>query len=518
MKKLRRAMALILTTACLTAGVSASAQQTSEEDMIVLPEPAAEEENMLLGDGSTAESQDVTLYFAAEGSTTLSSVTRSVRVEKGKTLIESILEQLFDQRTAPVSAAAGAGEAQLADCEQGRGIVTVNLSLGSNAQLSEQARLLRCIAIANTLLGVDGVEAVNVLAGDRSDSVAALPTGTFTRQYEGSTALYAQFQSEQESFLSSGGDVIARNVVLYFPTADGYFLPELRSVTFNSSNYAATLLRALEQMPEEAVQCLSPIPESEDKLYDTPTLRITEAGERVVDLNLSSVLMNYLAFSGMEAWQLYGSVTLSLCSFVPDLDGVQFWIDGARVSECSIGERTLRFGDGIARRSDFSPCIGGSAGMYFSDEQGNLRRLECAMRQADAVSPLGVLRAMIGVAAPDGMQSVFPEDVYGDDILGVGVERGVATVNLSGGFYTRCQSLNAAQERNMIYAMVNALCELSGVGAVRFIVEGMALESLSQNIYLKTALLPDCGLVVDGAALDAEPTADPAESAQTATE
>lgn len=494
MKWLRRLLALMLATACLISALPACAQQTSEEDAIILPEPAPAGVSMLLGDGSATEDSEATLYFAAEGSTTLSGVTRSIHLERGRTMVECVLDQLADSRIAPPAAGSSVAEMSLADCEESRGIVTVRLTAGSYAQLSDQARLLRSIAIANTLLGIDGVEAVNLLYGDRSDSIAALPTGAFTQQYQGSTALYAQLQSEQESFLGSGSDAISRDVILYFPTSDGYFLPEKRNIRFTGSNYAAALLDTLKDKPE-ALDCLSPIPASEDKLYDAPTLRITDAGERVVVLNISSVLLNYLAFSGMEPWQLYGSITLTLCSFIPELDGVQLWVDGVLVTDCTIGDRPTRFSDGAARRSDFSQRIGGSAGMYFADEAGGLRRVERGMSQADAASPLGVLRAMVAAPAPEGMRSVFPEEVYGEDILGVYLEDGVASVNLSGSFYTRCQSLSEGQERCLIYAMVNALCELSGVGAVRFLVEGMTLESLSQSIYLKTALLPDPGLV-----------------------
>jgi len=71
----------------------------------------------------------------------------------------------------------------------------------------------------------------------------------------------------------------------------------------------------------------------------------------------------------------------------------------------------------------------------------------------------------------------------------------VAKVNLSAGFYAACQVLDAEAERLLIYAMVNALCELDQVGSVRFFVEGSAVESLSRDIYLKSALMPNPGIV-----------------------
>ena len=71
----------------------------------------------------------------------------------------------------------------------------------------------------------------------------------------------------------------------------------------------------------------------------------------------------------------------------------------------------------------------------------------------------------------------------------------IANINLSANFYARCQALNAQQERNLIYAMVNTLAELENIGAVRFFVEGKSVETLADTIYLKTALLPDPGIV-----------------------
>jgi len=82
------------------------------------------------------------------------------------------------------------------------------------------------------------------------------------------------------------------------------------------------------------------------------------------------------------------------------------------------------------------------------------------------------------------------------DILGVQTSGGVARVNLSGTFYRCCQVLNAREERSLIYAMVNTLCQLDGIRGVRFYVEGRAAETMAGGIYLKSVLLPNPGIVV----------------------
>ena len=72
-----------------------------------------------------------------------------------------------------------------------------------------------------------------------------------------------------------------------------------------------------------------------------------------------------------------------------------------------------------------------------------------------------------------------------------------AVLNLSGNFYSQCQSLDAQKERLLIYAMVNALAELDTIGAVNFLVEGRQVDSLVGSVYLRTALMPDPGIVRD---------------------
>ena len=118
------------------------------------------------------------------------------------------------------------------------------------------------------------------------------------------------------------------------------------------------------------------------------------------------------------------------------------------------------------------------------------------MSRSAAVSPKRILAEMISVGDPgDGLSSVFPVGIQPEDILGVEVSSGVAVVNLSGGFYSRCQMLDSSAERRLVYAVIHVLTQLDGIRAVRFLVEGMGVDTLVQSIYLRTALLPDPGIV-----------------------
>ena len=497
--RLQRLFALMRSCLLILGGCAGGAQVANDDMQRALPDPPTLEDNQILGDVRQPYTRDVTLYYPVENSLDLTGITRAIEVDSNESLIGQTLSELLRTLSGTGVLRTVASAEQLIDLEYSCGIACVNLSLEAGARQSDADGLMLCAAIADTLLGLEGVEVVSVLAGGRSEAVCALPLGAIDEPSDNISALYAQLQSEETRFLTEQTATISRNVILYFPSSDGgYLLPELRELSFSSDDYASAILDALKSGPVARDCCFSAMPGNQELLSDAPRLWISDAGERVIDVYFSEMLPNYLAFAGVEPWQLYGSVVLSLCSFLPELDAVRICVDSAPVESCTLGESQLQFADGLMRRSDFSARIGGSAALYFAAPDGGLRRMERAMSRSAAASPKGVLAEMILAGDPgDELESVFPQGVLPEDVLGVEVGNSVAVVNLSGGFYSRCQMLDAAAERRLIYAMVNALTELEGIGAVRFIVEGVSIDTLVQSIYLRTPLLPDPGIVRD---------------------
>ena len=496
----QRFAALMLICLLILSGCASGTQVAGDDMQRALPDPPTLEDNQILGDVRDPFTRDVTLYYPVENSLDLTGITRAVEVNPNETLIGQTLSELLKTLSGAGTLRTVSSSEQLIDLEYSCGIACVNLTLEAGARQSDSDSLMLCSAIADTLLGLEGVEAVSIFAGSRSEAVCALPLGAINEPSDNISALYAQLQSEETRFLTEQTTSINRNVILYFPTSDGnYLLPELRSLSFDSDDYASVILDALKAGPMARDCCFSAMPGNQELLSDAPRLWISDAGERVIDVNFTHMLPNYLAFAGVEAWQLYGSVVLSLCSFLPELDAVRICVDGAPVESCTLGETQLHFDGGLMRRSSFSARIGSSAMLYFADADGGLRRVEHAMSRSAAVSPKRILAEMILVGNPGGdLTGVFPEGILPEDVLGVEVGDSIAVVNLSGSFYSRCQLLDAAGERRLIYAMVNALTELDGIGAVRFIVEGRSIDTLAQSIYLRTPLLPDPGVVRDG--------------------
>lgn len=484
----------MLLTACMLGGCTNRAQVASEQERVMLPEPSAQPQQMILGDTAATEPTDVTLYYAEGNSSTLTGMTRTIRVGSNENLAEKAVLELLHSSMGN-SLRITSTDTQLLGIENSRGIVTVNLSIDAGARQSDRDYLYLCAAIGNTLLSLEDVEGVNILIGGRSDALRGLPVGTITENIDQITAAYAQYEAENSQFIHGSAGSIERSITLYFPSKNGKFmLPEIRKLQFESTDYASYIINALKAGAESA-SSFSPIAANLELFTEWPELHITDSGLRVLELNLSPLLPNYLAFSGIEAWQLYGSIVLSMTGFIPELDAVRIFIDGEPVQNCRMGYENILVKDGMFRREDFAHRIGSVATMYFETNDGCLARSEQALSRADSVSARHILAGMISAEVTEGLRSVFPEGVYSEDILGVSLRSNVAVLNLSGNFYSKCQQLSAQQERNLVYAMVNTLCELDQIGAVRILVEGRSIETLAGSIYLKSTLMPNPGLV-----------------------
>ena len=488
---MKRALALILAVVLLALG--ALAEET-------LPEPEEEAPQMLLGEAAAEYFYEATLYYAASDGISLSPATRTLLVQSGETLLDVVLETLLDPTGGPAQVSVVPGDTRVISREVSGALVTVDLSIDARNVQSEQELLRMYLAIAGTLLELEGVEGVNVLIGGREEGLLGLPCGVFTDVGEDVTTVWAQMQAEADRYLGNAQGSVTRVAALYFPSEDGNWLvPETREVTFGEDGCARALVDALCAGPA-ALSCARALSPTGTLLAGDPALTVTGEGERVLQLNLSGEALAAAEAGGVQMWQVCGALTLTLCSFYPELDAVRLNVDGVPVVEAPRGDAILSFDESGLRRRDLSGYIGSVARLYLADAAGELVLREVAMSQGEALSPRALLAALFSMetAAALGAVSPVPAALDETDILGVRVRDGVATVNLSARFYSACQDLDEVRERTAVYAIVNTLCGLSGVDGVRFLIEGESVETLTEYIYMRTTLLPNFGAVVAG--------------------
>ncbi len=500
MRKVAPVAALLLALSLMLGGCVFRGQTPESAREISLPEPQDEPENMILGESVSGAVSDVALYQAAPDFSGFSTVTQSLRTEVGESLPEAAVNALL--ATGSAVGAQAASDVKLIGFEYACGTATVNLSIDARNVTGPQELLALEAAIGNTLLDIDGVRGVNVLVGGVSEGCCQLPLGVQTRMIDSVTASYAQTQAERDRLSQPGAAPVQREALLYFPTGVGQWLiPEMRGVSAGSGGFAAALIEALKAGPMDEACAVASIPEGAELMEGGPVIETLGTGERVLSLNFSSALANYMAFSGLEVWELAGSVTLTMCSFLPELDAVRIMVNGEPITMCTLGDAILQFPDGLMRRDDFAGRVGSVATLMLLDGGDRLTRVERPVSMRSALSAKSILTELFSYTGADGAAYRLPvsQPLSPEDLLGVQVVGGVARVNLSANFYRSCQNLSPRAERDLVYAMVNTLCELDGIRAVRFTIEGRAADTLAGSIYLRSALLPNPGLVSEPA-------------------
>ena len=69
-------------------------------------------------------------------------------------------------------------------------------------------------------------------------------------------------------------------------------------------------------------------------------------------------------------------------------------------------------------------------------------------------------------------------------------------INFSRSFHDALRMLSYKQERFLVYAIVNTLCENSGLTEVRFLADGAQVETFGRYISALRPLMPDYGMLV----------------------
>lgn len=496
MSRIIRLCALIAALAVCLTGCMKRPASVVNGDGISLPEPPAYASDAMSGESASQGAIPLTLFYPAQDGLSLSQITRNVRLEPGEHVVSRLLKELCNEDPGAGANRMHSDLLRQTGYESACGIVTLHLPVDADANLSGQDFYTFCVSVANTLLSSGEIAAVSFLTGDQAASVAGLPLGVFTECVQNPGSEYPRMTAEAERAAADPSSPVSRGGILYYPSNDGRFLlPEICTFNFVPENPAQSIIDALTR-PSQRSCCIGAVPSNLDLFALPPQRTVTPEGEQIAELCFTSVLSNYLAFAGIQPWQFFGSVVLSLCSCNPEISGVRIRMEDETVQSCEICGQSVAFKDGILRRRDFSGRIGSSAVLTVTDASGALKRREYAISRADAGSAAGILSAMIDADPENG---IFPGGVRPSDILGAAVRDGIASVNLSGFFYAECQSFSAARERRLIYAMINSICELPGIGAVRFLVEGRQIDSLSGSICLNTPLLPDPGIIADEA-------------------
>lgn len=461
------------------------------------PEPEKQSQQMILGEINGGYFSDVELFYESGNGLELSNVTKAVYVPVGGNVIEAALAELFKPTEAQDFVSPMPGDASIISVEYGCGIVTVDLAINIAGLQSEAELVSMYKSITNTLTELENVDYVNILVNSRQENICSLPIGLITHDENSAAATWAQHQADSTGFLDSGIP-LERNVALYFPSSNGqWLLPEVRTISFRDNNYAEQLMLELMDGADSSNVYASFLSGGSSILTNIPTISVNSTGQRVLDISLSNTIRDYMVLQGINEWQLAGAITLTMCGFIPELDAVRLTIGETVIERLNIRGQYYDFTDGLIYRNDFSMYSGSICTLHFATDNGKLKAVKRAISSERSSSAYALLTQLVSgpSAADSGASSVMPAGMTASDILGVLIQDNTATVNLTDNFYRLSQMMNKTEERQFVYSVVNTLCSLPDVTAVKFLVEGEQIETLSGNIYLINELLPNPGMI-----------------------
>lgn len=496
MKKIKAGMILL----CLAVALSGCAAKEAavSKDALPSPQPVSAPRN----DARQNVQKTCLLYLPSVEGNQLFSVPVEAEFSVSRHRAEKLCQLLYAHPGNEYAAALPA-EASLSvtkPVEVSGNTATVSLAAGA-LRLTPEELFLVGQATANTL-GQDGaIQYVNLLINSVQpglDLAATLPAGCFQPSMQQDLATLRS--------LRLTADPAARqtvNAALYYPVAGARGIAcEARPLSFDSMEEAVLLQTLLDALQEGPVS-LPGVPEYPDfSAYMTEAAQVVDdGGSKRVVLHFDGAFNQAIIDQGITRSVMAASLVYTLTTFMPGVEGVEIHIGDERIESLTptatltgAGE-TITFENGLIKRGDLSGFLLSGSTLYFAGAEGVLH---ASVRMTPYFESRNV-RAIINqlMQGPQdndsvkNLQPVLPKGLRDADLLGVAMEGDTLILHFSEQWLSLCQGMDQQQERNMIYAMVNALCELPEVKKVRFMVNDSQPETLAGFIYLPGSFLPN---------------------------
>ncbi len=484
--------ALLALTGCAS-GVPGQKPPTGETLPPVWPGPSAP-----VGDSQTTRESSAILYLP-DALSRLTTTVRTITATSSRTKQQACVEALLDAYNHSPERA-GMSAIRLSPVsnpvETTRDLVTVNLDASARSMVPESFFPLR-VAITNTLTELFGVKYVNILVDGQDvglDLIGLLPTGVMARYPGVEISSYWRQILDQQA--SAGAVELQKAAALYFVSADGTsLLGEVRNIAIREWDLAAYANLLVEELSKGATQiqgALRVMPSS-DYLQRNPVL-LSE--ERIIELYFGEEIDSFLMLSGYTRGMLLSSLCYTLSSFIPRFGGLIAYVNGEKVTEVELMDGSRwQSASGLMTRESIAPLAADTCTVYFPLADGSgLRAAIRPIAQRHRTQPRALMRELMKEPNDPTLSRALPEGVSDADILGLQIVGDTALVDLSETFRAACQGMGQAEERNMVYAMVNTLTEMDGVTRVRFYVNGEP-SPLAGWLFMEGEFLRHPGLI-----------------------
>lgn len=472
MKK-TRLLCLLLLLSFLTA-CSATTPTALRE--VSFPAPSAPYAAPIGDDGLNYTGQ-VALYLPSEDGLRLTRSYHELPLNRGLHPAESILCLLLTQPAlSPVSLTLSPRQ----PVTLSGSVCTVNLGQ-SAAQLTFEQLHTACQAIATTLTELPDVSAVNILIMGRPialDIQDALPVGTLTGvSGQELPTLWKQVLARRTPVGESPAlTPLTATATLFFPLTKGRGVAaEARRLSFpgqDGQQYVFALMDALSAGPA-SVANVPQLPDIRSLFLLAPEMVTLSGGGKGVVLHFLPDTASRLEQAGLDPTCFFGSIVLTLTTFVPNLAQVCLMMGDSPLTVLRSNTGQTNHPGGIYFRQDFAALLMDPVNLAVRSGD-TLTWASVPLPPASSHSPRDLLRAL--AALPEEC-AVLPQSITDADLLGLSMEDDTLLIHFSASARD-LMARSPLPEKTMAYAMVNTLCARMNVKRVRFFFDSAPVNTL----------------------------------------
>ncbi len=454
--------------------------------------PAAVDLKAPDGDRTVRKAGDYTIYLAGPNELQLRTQTVHLEETNLKDTAETLVRLLLESESEMIGRSLALHRGQPPEISSG--ICTVNLEPSALwIPYSDYYKL--SVALATTLCALDEISGVNVLTASQSvglDVGGSLPMGTLSgHPGENLPVLWEQMAAKRTPVgADSGKTPLSAAATIYYPLKDGRGIGcESRMMNFpgqKPDQLAAVLVDAVNETMHRKDGDAG-LPNLADYMLHMPVTSTLEDGGKLITVSFRENIEDLAAAWNTDLSCLITAMTCTLTTFVPGVTAVCVRVGEKLKTELPSNRYSVgTILGGLIHRETAEMFLTGSANVFF-EKHGRLAVCEKPVERDMTDSPRAVLEAVL--EGPDrrereaGFLPTIPENVSGDDILGIAAEDNMLLVNLSETFRAAIEAAGPEKEALLCYSIVNTLCLNSGMKRVCFFFEGEQAETIAGALY-----------------------------------
>ena len=365
-------------------------------------------------------------------------------------------------------------------------IACVNLS--GDTDISDMELFAIAYCLTNTLTEFGDIAYVSILMDDMAVSFDGVPMGVMTYFNNSLQIEYWQLSNRAKA-LHEQSDIAASfslPISLYFGAPSSLVVGEIREIPCyaDTQKMIPSVIEELTKGPRDTGKAQRLFPP--DAKLNSWEVSEDEDGAWSLRLEISGAVSSYFARNKVEPRVAVASVALSLFDFYPKLQSVSVYFTDGLQSEYT----------GITRPG-CELLLGSTITMYFPPESGGNAIIPVERTVPSYMMSMPDLLLDEMTKTPVGIEvgGIFPPNTDASDIRSIKQQDDVAYVNITERFLTELRAVDAAQEKRIVYCMVNTIINNKSAKKVVFTVDGYSCDNVPGRINLSELLYYNPGIV-----------------------